>query len=114
MFRAHRRGAEGDGKPVGLEQLWVDPLGQPCRFVQRLLDVPPHLFEQRLRGRRICVDQWVGELQLDRERDEVLLHVVVQVALDRASIGVGGKNEPYPGRAQLDNLRAEPFELVAL
>jgi hypothetical protein len=43
----------------------------------------------------------------------VLLHVVVQVALDRASIGVGGKNEPYPGRAQLDNLRAEPFELVA-
>ena len=110
---AHRRRAERGGEPVGLEQLRVDPLGQPCRFVQRLLHVARHLFKERLRASWIRVDQWAGELQLDREGDKVLLHAVVQVTLDRATVGVAGQNEPCPRRAQPGDLRAKTLELVA-
>ena len=34
-----------------------DPLRKPCRLVQRALNVVPHLFEARLRRRRIGVCQ---------------------------------------------------------
>jgi len=44
----------------------------------------------------------------------VLLHAVVQVTLDRATVGVAGQNEPRPRRAQPDDLRAKTLELVAL
>jgi hypothetical protein len=88
-------------------------LGQPCRVVQRLLQVALHFFEERLGGRRIRVHQWAGELQLDGERDEVLLRALVEVTLDPPAVGIGSKNEPRPGRAQLGNLGAQPLKLVA-
>ena len=47
-------------------------------------------------------------------RDELLLHGLVQFALDRAKFGIGGRNEPRPGGAQLGNLGAEPLRLAAL
>lgn len=71
-----------------------------------------HLFEERLRGRRILVHQLAGKLQVDRECDEVLLRPLVQVKLDPAAVGIGSKNEPRPGRAQLGDLGAQPLELV--
>jgi hypothetical protein len=40
------------------------------------------------------------------------MHTVVQITLDRAPIGVGSKNEPRPGRAQVGDLGAQPLELV--
>ena len=43
----------------------------------------------------------------------MLLHAVVQVTLDRATVGVGGQNEPCPGRAQPGDLGAKTLELVA-
>jgi hypothetical protein len=42
----------------------------------------------------------------------VLVHTVVQLALDGAAIAIRGKNEPRPGRAQLGDLGAQPLELV--
>ena len=50
------------------------------------------------------------ELQVDGERDQVLLHAVVEVALDAAAVGIGGQDEPLPGRAQLLDLEAQPVE----
>jgi len=44
----------------------------------------------------------------------MLLHAVVQNALDRAIFGVAGKNKPRPGRAQLGDLRAKALDVVAL
>ena len=40
----------------------------------------------------------------------MLLHAVVQVALDLAALGVGGQDEPLPRRAQLRDLEAQPVE----
>jgi hypothetical protein len=69
---------------------------------------------ERLRASWIRVDQWAGELQLDREGDKVLLHAVVQFTLDRPTVGVAGQKEPRPRRAQPGDLRAKTLELVAL
>jgi hypothetical protein len=92
----------------------VDPLSESCCVVERLLDVAFHLLEESLRGYWIRVDHWTGELQLDRERNEVLLHAVVEITLDRATVGIAGKNEPRQGRAQLVDICAELLELVEL
>jgi hypothetical protein len=78
------------------------------------LHVARHLFKECLRAPWIRVDQWAGELQLDREGDEVLLHAVVQFTLDRPTVGVAGQKEPRPRRAQPGDLRAKTLELVAL
>ena len=40
----------------------------------------------------------------------MLLHALVQVALDPAAVGIGGQDEPLPGRAQLRDLEAQPVE----
>jgi len=52
-------------------------------------------------------------LQVDRERDQVLLRALVEVTLDPAAVGIGSKNEPRTGRAQLGDLGAQPLELAA-
>ena len=77
------------------------------------MHVARHLVKERLRAAGSESDQLAGELELDRERDKVLLHAVVQVTLDRATVGIGGQNEPRPRRAQLGDLGAQPLELVA-
>ena len=64
-----------------LEQWRKDPLRKPCRLVQRALNVVPHLFEERLRRRRIGVCQLVRELRLTASAT-VLLHALVQVMFD--------------------------------
>ena len=43
----------------------------------------------------------------------MLLHAVVQIALDRATVGVAGQNKPCPRRAQPGDLGAKTLELVA-
>jgi hypothetical protein len=42
-----------------------------------------------------------------------LLRALVQVTLDPAAVGIGSQNEPRPGQAQLGDLDAQLFELVA-
>jgi hypothetical protein len=70
------------------------------------LHVALHVFEERLRGRWIGSSKTYRELQVDGERDEVLLDALVQVALDPAAVGVGREDESLPGRAQLRDLVA--------
>jgi hypothetical protein len=40
----------------------------------------------------------------------VLLHAIVELALDLAAIVVGSQDKPLPGRAQLRDLEAQPVE----
>ena len=49
--------------------------------------------EERLRRRRIVADELFHELEVDRKCDEMLLHAVVQLALDAAAVAVGRENE---------------------
>ena len=102
--------AQRRGEAARLEQRRVDPVRELRRLVQRLLHVAPHLVEERLRRGGIGVRQLARELQVDRERDQVLLRAVVEVALDPAAVGIGGQDEPLPGRAQLLDLEAQPVE----
>ena len=51
-----------------------------------------------------------SKLEVDRERHEVLLETAVQLALDRAALGVGRENEALAGRAQPRDLAAQPVE----
>ena len=64
-------------KPLGLEQWRVNPLRQLRRLVQGLPHVASHLFEKRLGRRGIGVCQPDRDLQIDRERDQVLLYTLV-------------------------------------
>jgi hypothetical protein len=61
------------------------------------LYVAPDLVEEGVLGRRIRVRELVRELQLDGDRDQVLLDVVVEPALDLAPLGVRGR-EYAPAR----------------
>ncbi len=53
-----------------------------------------------------------GELQGNRERDQVLVHAVVQITLDHAAVGIRGQDEPLPCCAQLLDLDAQSIELL--
>ena len=68
---------------------------------QRLLRVAAQLFEHRADRRRVGVEQLAGEPELHRERDEVLLRAVVQVALDLAARLVGRGDDARTRGAQL-------------
>ena len=58
-----------------------------------MLHAASELFEESPGGRRIGVRCLCRELHLDRERDEVLLDAVVEVALDRTSVGISGEDK---------------------
>ena len=51
----------------------------------------------------------VRELKVHGERDEVLLHARAG-DVRQAAVGIGGLDEPPPGRVQLRDLEAEPVE----
>ena len=84
------RPAQRRGETTTLERRRVDALCELRGLVQRLLDGARHVVHERLRCRRILLGQLVDELQIDRERDQVLLNALVQVALDPAPVGVRG------------------------
>ncbi len=71
----------------------MDSLGELSRLLERLLHVSPHLFEERLGSCRVGLGQPDRELEVDRERDQVLLHPVVQLAFEPAPVGVGREDE---------------------
>ncbi len=87
-------------------------MSQLPRPVYRLLYIAPHLVEERPCRSGIDVQQPTGELQIDRQGDQVLLRTVVQLALGPAAIGIGRKHEPFAGRAQLFDLTAQPVERI--
>ena len=91
-----RRRAQRRAEAARLEQRRVDPLRELRRLVERLLDVARHLVEELPSPPAGSdVDEPIRELQVDRERDEVLLRRPSwKVALDPAAVGVGCEHEP--------------------
>lgn len=73
-------------------------------------DVAPDLVEERLRRGGIGVRQLPRELQVDRERDQLLLWPVVEVTLDLATVGIGSSDDSLSGRTELPDLEAQPVE----
>ena len=80
----------------------MDALRQRPQLVERDADVGAHLLEEAKRLARVGLDEPARRLQLDRERDELLLHAVVQRALDRAAFVVVGEQK----RAQIHTDRS--------
>ena len=68
---------------------------------ERLLRVAAQLFEHRAERRRVRLEQLAGEPELHRQRDEVLLRAVVEVALDLAARLVGRGDDARTRHAQL-------------
>jgi hypothetical protein len=72
----------------------MNSLRKLSRLLEGLLHVFPHLFEECLGSCRVGLGQPDRELEVDRKRDQVLLHAVVQLAFDPAPVGVGREDEP--------------------
>ena len=88
----------------------MDALRELRRLADRLLDVSSHVLDRGLRSLRVGVHLHARELEVDGERHEVLLHAPVQLALDRAALGVGREDEPLARRAQPCDLAAQLVE----
>ena len=112
QVRARRGRADRDGQPARLEQGRIDVLGKFPRLGHRQVHVPCHLLEQRSRSGRVGGDQPGGHLEVGRKRDQVLLHALVQLTLDRAALGVVDLDESPARCAQADDLCAQPVELL--
>ena len=61
-----------------------------AQLLDGLLEVGGDLVEHLLGGIGVGIGQLAGETRAHRERDQVLLRAVVEVALDPAPLGVGG------------------------
>jgi hypothetical protein len=91
-FRLVGRGGQGVGEPP-VEQRRVDAPGEPAYVVERFAEMTADLFELCPGSCRIGLEEVARKLQVDAERDQVLLRTVVQRALDPAPLGVGGRND---------------------
>ena len=107
---AARRRAELRDQPARLEQRREDPVGELLHLRQRPPRFALQLVEERLRRRRIGVHRSRGDLQVGRERHQILLHAIVQRSLDAASFGIGGQRESFPRGSELLDLAAQPIE----
>ena len=104
------RGAERVGEAAVHEQRRVDAVREVAELLHGFLEIEPDLVEHRLRLLGIGVGDLAREAHTDRERDEVLLRAVVQVAFDAAPLGVGRLHDAGAGRAQLVGLAAHCVE----
>lgn len=68
------------------------------RFLQRQLHFTAHVLEQRMCRKWVGIHQIARELEVDRERNQVLLRTVMKLALDAASRCILGDSEPLAGR----------------
>ena len=75
-------------------------MGELAQLGERGLRVGAQLFEQTVRRSGVALDQLAREPELHRERNEMLLRAVVQVALDLAARLVGRRDDARAGRAQ--------------
>ena len=94
-------------QPAVDEERRVDPVRQLAQLLDGLLDLAGELVEH-LQARFLVVDDDVpGQAQVHRQRDEVLLGAVVQVALDPTAFGVAAGDDPGPRLAQRVGLLAD-------
>ncbi|MFN8233033.1 MAG: hypothetical protein U0V56_06065 [Actinomycetota bacterium] len=94
-------------QPAIGQQRRVDAAGQVAQVLEGRRRLVADLGEQRASPFRIALDQSVGELQLDRERDQLLLRAVVDVALQASSLVVLGLHDALLRGLQLRQPRLQ-------
>ena len=105
-------GAQRVGQAAVHEQRRVDPVREVAQLLHRVLEIGRDLVEHLLRGVGIGVGELSREPRAHRQRDEVLLRAVVQVALDAAPFEVGGLDDAGTGAPQLVGLTSDLVERV--
>ena len=85
----------------------MDAAGELAQLADRRVEVVRRGVEQLAGRLRVALQARARGPQRDRERDELLLRAVVQVALDPAPRGVRALHDPRARRAQLLHLRTQ-------
>jgi hypothetical protein len=96
---ARCREAQQCSDPARLEQRRVDGLRELGTLVERSLHVAFQIAKERRDCCRIGARRLDGELEVDREPDQVLLDALVQLAFDPAVVGIGCQDQTFPGSA---------------
>ena len=101
-------GERDDGAPRDLaerrveavvgEERRIDAVRGRAEVVERIVEVRRELCEPAVERAVVC--EVAGELELDSQRDELLLHAVMEIPLDLAPFRRGGSHEPPLRRAQ--------------
>ena len=108
--RIRRRRTQRRNQAPHLELRGIDPVRKRARLIDRVPDVAGHLREQLLRGRRVGVHRTRREFEVGGETHQLLLHAVVQRALEAAALGVGGQGESLARGTQVVGLDTQPIE----
>ena len=90
--------AQRGGEAVLREHVRVDPARDALQLVERLVELPLELLDDRL---LLGLQLLAREAEMHAERDEPLLGGVVEIAADPAPLGVGGGESARLGGAQL-------------
>ena len=85
---------EGGGEALVRQQRWVDPPGEVSQILERFVRSPWSVAMSSRGLGRIALGELLGEAQLHRERHELLLDAVVDVALELAAFVVLGRHQP--------------------
>ena len=94
--RPASRVVEGRHEPTFGEHGRIDPVRNGSKVVQRLVELGCRVGRERP-SRSLSFE---GELEVNPQRDELLLHAVVEVTLDLPPLGRRGRDEPPLRRAQ--------------
>ncbi len=95
---------------VLLEQSRIDALREQRQRAQRPFERAARLVEQSPCLPERAFERPSQELELNCERDEVLLRALVQAALDSPAVGIAREDEPLAGGAKVVYLVAQPCE----
>ena len=104
---AHGERAPVGGRPQRLgqagvhEQRRVDAVGQVAQLLDRVLHRVAERVEHLGGGLGVVGEHVLGEAEVHRQRHEVLLGAVVEVALDLAPLGVAGGHDAGTRGAQV-------------
>ena len=79
----------------------MDPAGELAQLLQGLGQLAARAGDELLGLAGVAADPALDERELQGQGDQPLLGTVVEVALDAPSLGVGGGDDPLPGRLQL-------------
>ena len=106
-------GGERGGQAEVGQRRGVDAVGQAAQVGGRLVQVGAELAEEFGGAGGAGVPVLAGQPRGDGGGEQGLLRSVVQVALDAASFGVRGGDNPVPGRLQLRGLVGDLLPGVA-
>ena len=94
-------GRQSRHQPLVGQERWIDPPGQVPEIVERLGESLFRLLEEAVRLLGVSMREGTNQSHLHRERDELLLRPVVDVALDLPTLLVLSDHEALARGTQL-------------